>query len=147
MREGEHQSARGEEAVSAIVTINHPGPLWSCPFLRRRCAGRETQGEREIERGGRGGERREKNGGGSAWVFSPCNVGVGGSAAVLLHLLRALPEHGPSGKRLNVPSTGPRTVIGLLQVSGSAWLFKELLHVMNVCCLLSKSAARTDNGW
>ena len=128
-RHSDHQSSW------AIVVLS---------VLRRRCAGRESQGEREIERGGRGGERREKNGGGSAWAFSPCTVGFGGSAAVLLHLLRALPDLGPRGKRLNIPSTGPRTVIGLLQVSGSTRLFMELLHVMNVRCLFSKSATRPN---
>ena len=112
--------------------------------LRGGGGGGESQGGGEKGGGGRVGERGEKNGGGSAWAFSPCTVGFGGSAAVLLHLLRALPDLGPRGKRLNIPSTGPRTVIGLLQVSGSTRLFMELLHVMNVRCLFSKSATRPN---
>lgn len=106
IEEAEQQTTSGwEEAVSTIVTINHPGPLWSCPVYgagagwqagrgreeeRKRQRKRE-RGEAEWLQGERGGE----NGWGSACMSTSAPpVGLGSSAAVLLLVLRVLPDPG-----------------------------------------------------
>lgn len=95
-----------KEAVSIIVTINHPGPLWSCP-VNGASAGRQTGSETEEERkrqrkrgregaGWLQGERRGKNGWGSACMSTSAPAaGLGSSAAVSVHVLRVLPDPGP----------------------------------------------------